>query len=119
VICPIADCEHPLLCLLGPGIVSLETAISGSYQYTTFLCINFSIEGHVCSFQLLAIINKVAMNIIWNMCLCYMLEHLLGICPSDDAEDVEKEEHSSIVGEIASLYNYSGNKSDGSSEHWT
>jgi hypothetical protein len=26
---PIADCEHPLLCLLGPGIVSQETAISG------------------------------------------------------------------------------------------
>jgi hypothetical protein len=27
-----ADCEHPLLCLLGPGIVSQETAISGSFQ---------------------------------------------------------------------------------------
>jgi hypothetical protein len=29
---PIADCEHPLLCLLGPGIVSQETATSGSFQ---------------------------------------------------------------------------------------
>jgi hypothetical protein len=29
---PIAVCEHPLLCLLGPGIVSQETAISGSFQ---------------------------------------------------------------------------------------
>ena len=29
---PIADCDHPLLCLLGPGIVSQETAISGSFQ---------------------------------------------------------------------------------------
>ena len=29
---PIADCENPLLCLLGPGIVSQETAISGSFQ---------------------------------------------------------------------------------------
>ena len=29
---PIADCEHPLLYLLGPGIVSQETAISGSFQ---------------------------------------------------------------------------------------
>jgi hypothetical protein len=28
----IADCEHPLLCLLGPGIVSQGTAISGSFQ---------------------------------------------------------------------------------------
>ena len=32
VIHSIADCEHPLLCLLGPGIVSQETAISGSFQ---------------------------------------------------------------------------------------
>jgi hypothetical protein len=32
VIHPIACCEHPLLCLLGPGIVSQETAISGSFQ---------------------------------------------------------------------------------------
>ena len=31
---PIADCEHPLLCLLGPGLVSQETAISGSFQQT-------------------------------------------------------------------------------------
>ena len=29
---PIVDCEHPILCLLGPGIVSQETAISGSFQ---------------------------------------------------------------------------------------
>ena len=32
VIHPIADCEHPLLCLPGPGIASQETAISGSFQ---------------------------------------------------------------------------------------
>jgi hypothetical protein len=39
---------------------------------------------------------------------------------SEDAgEDVEKEEHSSIFGGIASLYNYSGNQSFGSSENWT
>jgi hypothetical protein len=29
---PIADCEHPLLCLPAPGIASQETAISGSFQ---------------------------------------------------------------------------------------
>ena len=29
---PLADCENPLLCLLGPGIASQETAISGSFQ---------------------------------------------------------------------------------------
>jgi hypothetical protein len=32
VIHPIVDCEHPLLCLLGPGLVSQETAISLSLQ---------------------------------------------------------------------------------------
>ena len=32
VIHPIADCEHRLLCLLGNGIVSQATAISGSFQ---------------------------------------------------------------------------------------
>jgi hypothetical protein len=34
-------------------------------------------------------------------------------------EDVEKEEHSSIAGGIASWYNCSGNQSGGSSENWT
>jgi hypothetical protein len=29
------------------------------------------------------------------------------------------EKHSSIAGGIASLYNHSGNQSDGSSENWT
>ena len=32
VIYPIGDCEHPLMCLLGPSLVSYETAISGSFQ---------------------------------------------------------------------------------------
>jgi hypothetical protein len=32
VIHPLADCEHPLLCLLGPGIVLQERALSGSFQ---------------------------------------------------------------------------------------
>jgi hypothetical protein len=34
------------------------------------------------------------------------------------AEDVEKEEHSSIAGGIASWYNHSGKLSGGSSENW-
>ena len=32
VLHPIADCEHLLMCLLGPDLVSQETAISGSFQ---------------------------------------------------------------------------------------
>jgi hypothetical protein len=39
VIHPIADCEHPLLCLPGPGIASQETAISGSKG--DVLCIKY------------------------------------------------------------------------------
>ena len=44
VIQPIADCEHPLLCLLGPGIISQVTAISGSFQQNhTGVCNGVSI----------------------------------------------------------------------------
>jgi hypothetical protein len=49
VIHPIADCEHPLLCLLGPGIVSEETAISGSFQQNL---------ASVCKAQYFNIITK-------------------------------------------------------------
>jgi hypothetical protein len=38
---------------------------------------------------------------------------------ADTGDDVEKGEHSSIVGGIASLYNHSGNQSGSSSENWT
>jgi hypothetical protein len=38
---------------------------------------------------------------------------------ADAGKDVEKEEHSSIAGGIASLYNHTGNQSGGSSENWT
>ncbi len=38
---------------------------------------------------------------------------------ADAGVDVEKEEHSSIVGGSAGLYNHSGNQSGGSSENWT
>jgi hypothetical protein len=39
---------------------------------------------------------------------------------ADAGEDVEKEEHPSIVGEISSWYNHSGNQFGSSSEkNWT
>jgi len=38
---------------------------------------------------------------------------------ADVGKDVEKEEHSFLVGRIASWYNHSGNQSGGSSENWT
>jgi hypothetical protein len=37
----------------------------------------------------------------------------------DIGEHMEKEEHSPIVGGIASLYNHSGNQSVSSSKNWT
>jgi hypothetical protein len=51
-------------------------------------------------------------------------ELLVEICvfiqvTADAGEDVEKEEHSSIVGGSVGLYNHSGNQSGGSSENWT
>jgi hypothetical protein len=38
---------------------------------------------------------------------------------ADAGEDVEKEEHSSIVVGIANWYNHSENQFGGSSENWT
>jgi hypothetical protein len=38
---------------------------------------------------------------------------------ADTGEDVEKEEHFSIAGGIASWYNNSGNEFGGSLENWT
>ena len=38
---------------------------------------------------------------------------------ADAGQDVEKEEHFSIVGGFASLYNHSGNHCGDSSENWT
>jgi hypothetical protein len=38
---------------------------------------------------------------------------------ADAGKDVEKEEHSSIAGRIASLYNHSGNQFGGFSENWS
>jgi hypothetical protein len=38
---------------------------------------------------------------------------------ADAGEDVEKEEHYSIAGGIASWYNHSENQFGGSSENWT
>jgi hypothetical protein len=38
---------------------------------------------------------------------------------ADAGKDVEKEKHFSIAGEIASLYNHSGNQFGSSLENWT
>jgi hypothetical protein len=37
---------------------------------------------------------------------------------ADAVEDAEKGEHSSIAGEVANLFSYSGNQSGGLSESW-
>jgi hypothetical protein len=51
VIHPIADCEHPLLCLLGPGIVSQETATSGSFQQNLASVCNGAFSPFKVAFQ--------------------------------------------------------------------
>ena len=50
--------------------------------------IHSSVEGHLGSFQLLAITNKATMNIVEHMSLLYV-EHLLGICPGEVLLDLE------------------------------
>ena len=45
-------------------------------------CIHSSVEGHLGSLQLLAIINKAAMNIVENVFLL-PVGILLGICPGE------------------------------------
>ena len=48
------------------------------------LFIHSLVEGHLCCFQVLAITNNAAMNIVVQMsfrCPCSMIEHSLGICP--------------------------------------
>jgi hypothetical protein len=51
-------------------------------MYHTFY-IHSSVEGHLDSFQLLAIINKAAMNTVEHVSLFQVgtSSHLLGICP--------------------------------------
>ncbi len=45
-------------------------------------CIHSSVVGHLGSFQLLAIINKAAMNIV--ECVSFLpVGHLLDICPEE------------------------------------
>jgi hypothetical protein len=52
VIHPIADCDHPLLCLLGPGIVSQERAIFRVVSLFDLFTVSTTIldPGCVCSF---------------------------------------------------------------------
>jgi hypothetical protein len=49
-------------------------------------CIHSFVEGHLGSFQLLAIINKASMNIVEHVTFL-QLEHLLDICPGEVLQD--------------------------------
>ena len=51
-----------------------------------FFCIHSSVEGHLGSLQLLAIINKAAMNIVEHV-PSYRLGPLLDICPGEVLRD--------------------------------
>jgi hypothetical protein len=64
VIHPIADCEHPLLCLPGTGIASQETAISGSLQQ-----------------NLAGVCNSVC---VWRLIMCTPFLIVLFDCPESN-----------------------------------
>jgi hypothetical protein len=69
---PIAECEHPLLCLPGTGIVSQETAISGSFQRNLAgicngVCIWRLVMGWILSQQSL---DGPSFRLSSKLCLC-------------------------------------------------
>jgi hypothetical protein len=83
------------------------------------LCIHSSFVGHLGCFQLLAITDKAAMNIVEHVPRWYMVGHFLFTqVTAHVSEDLEKEEHASIAGGIANWYYHSGNQSGGSSDNW-
>jgi hypothetical protein len=45
----------------------------------SLICIHSSVEGHLGSFQLLAIINKAAMNIVEHVWYIYTMEYYSAI----------------------------------------
>ena len=74
---------------------------------------SFQCSGLTHSRTLLPMVNDLLKN-------CgQTLEQVDVIAVADAGKDVEKKEHSSVVGGIASLYNHSRNQSGGSSENWT
>jgi hypothetical protein len=88
-------------------------------------CSHSSVEGHLGSFQLLAIINRATMSMVEHVSLLPVGTHqseCLGSkiqVTADAGEDVEKEEYSSIAVRLASLCKHSGNQSGGFSENYT
>jgi hypothetical protein len=70
-------------------------------------CIHSSVEGHLGSFQLLAIINKAAMNIV---------EHVSFLPVGTSSGYMPRRGIAGSSCGIASFYNHSGNQSGGSSE---
>jgi hypothetical protein len=69
VIHPIADCEHPLLCLLGPGIVSQETTISGSFRGSCTIEVIHLYQSHYCCLNVSSNICQMELNSIVQLCV--------------------------------------------------
>jgi hypothetical protein len=71
VIHPIAFWEHPLLCLLGPGIASQETAISGSFpQNLASVCNGVRFWRLIVGFPGMAIFRWSILLSQLKICLC-------------------------------------------------
>ena len=82
---PIADCEHPLLCLLDPGIVSQETAISGSFLCWLLLRDGAGHEFHVPQEQAMRIFfEHLNLELVMNSSTVKLLQSL-GSKPSPEA----------------------------------
>jgi hypothetical protein len=82
-------------------------------------CLTNALQGFACLFLLTIGIKNGLPQIKTTLRFHLTPVRMAKIKNSDAGEDVGKEEHSSIVGGIASLYNHSGNQSGSSSENWT
>jgi hypothetical protein len=62
VIHPIADCDHPVLYLLGPGTVPQETAISGFFQQNlaSVVCVWWLIVGWISGYGSLWMVHPLS-----------------------------------------------------------
>ena len=83
---------HSVKCFLFPSICMQNSRYHCFLYSKVYMChiffIHSSIEGHLGCFQILAITNNAAMNIVEQM-ICSMIGHLLGIFPRLELLDPE------------------------------
>ena len=75
------DCEHPLLYLLGTGIASQETTISGSCQQNLVGICNMSVVDYGMDSQVGQFLDCCSFSLCSELCLCNSF-HVYFVPPS-------------------------------------